>query len=85
MAVLRQEISQFWIPAILPDNGSRLVGMPGRNPEGSWNPAAFENILGRGIGPVNSRPCRPRTGGKPERLFRAMGRYVGLSGCIGRR
>ncbi len=87
MVVLRQKIRWFWTPAILPENGSCPVGMLGGNPEGSWKPGAFENLLGRCIKPVNSGHTAPGPAGSLNDSTGpwAMGRYGGLPERIGRR
>lgn len=59
--VLRQSIKRFGTPAtILSDNGSCFVGVRRGNPKGSWKSTTFEEELpGRGIELINSRPYRP--------------------------
>ena len=59
--ILRQAIKRFGAPAtILSDNGSCLVGVRKGNPKGSWTPTTFEEeLLGRGIELINSRPYPP--------------------------
>ena len=84
VVVFRQAIKQFGTPAtILSDNESCFVGMRKGNPKGSWTPTAFEEeLLGRGIELINSRPCLPQTNGNLERCHRTIedeiGHYEGL-------
>ena len=77
--VLRQAIRQFGTPAtILSDNGSCFVGVRRGNPKGSWKPTAFEEeLLGRGIELINSRPYHPQTNGKLERFHRTIEEEIG--------
>ena len=72
--VLRQAIKRFGTPAtILSDNGSCFVGVRKGNPKGSWTPTTFEEeLLGRGIELINSRPYHPQTNGKLERFHRSI-------------
>lgn len=78
MPVLRQAIRRFGTPTtILPDNGSCLVGVRRGNPKGSWKPTAFEEIPGRGIELINTRPYHPRTIRKLERFHRTTEEEIG--------
>ena len=74
VVVLRLAIEKFGTPAtILSDNGSCFVGMRKRDPKKSWKPTAFEEeLLGRGIELINSRPYHPQTNGKLERFHRSI-------------
>ncbi len=69
-------IRRFGAPAtILSDNGSCFVGQNGRKkgPMGTWQPTVFEEeLLGRGIALINSRPYHPQTNGKLERFHRSI-------------
>ncbi len=74
--LLRLAIKRFGRPAtILSDNGSCFVGQNGRKkgPMGTWQQTAFEEeLLGSGIGLINSRPYHPQTNGKLERFHRSI-------------
>ncbi len=74
--LLRLAISRFGRPAsMLSDNGSCFVGRNGRKkgPTGTWQPTVFEEeLLGRGIALINSRPYHPQTNGKLERFHRSI-------------
>ena len=74
--LLRLAIERFGRPAsILSDNGSCFVGRNGRKkgPMGTWRPTVFEEeLLGRGIALINSRPYHPQTNGKLERFHRSI-------------
>ncbi len=48
------------------------------NPKGSWKSTAFEEeLLGRGIELMNSRPCHPQMNGKLERFHRTIEEEIG--------
>ncbi len=76
LSLLRLSIKRFGKPAtILSDNGSCFVGRNGRKkgPMGTWQPTAFEEeLLGRGITLINSRPYHPQTNCKLERFHRSI-------------
>ncbi len=68
-------IKRFGAPAsMLSSNGSCFVGQNGRKKgRGTWQLTVFEEeLLGRDIALINTRPYHPQTNGKLERFHRSL-------------